>query len=153
MKVVFLDIDGVVNNPYIDADLKVKYFTEYDGRVSNVQAIRWLSRLCLETDAVIVISSTWRHAGIDNVRNCLYNSGLDPEVTIYDTTPNSWGDRGDEIALWLKVHPEVDKFVILDDDNDMGQLLSHLVQCDSSKGFLEKEYQQAKSLLSGTLLL
>jgi hypothetical protein len=28
-------------------------------------------------------------------------------------------DRGHEIELWLKMHPEVSNYVIIDDDNDM----------------------------------
>lgn len=148
MKVVFLDIDGVVNTLYIGKNLKSKYFTEYDRRVGNEQAVRWLSKLCLDTGAVIVISSTWRHAGIDVCRECLYNSGLDTEITIYDTTPNVFGSRGTEIKTWLDVHPEVTDFVILDDDTDMDELIGRLVQCNPSKGFLGDEYQQAISLLS-----
>lgn len=149
MKVVFLDIDGVVNNLYITEDLQPVYFTEHNKRVSNTQAVRWLARLCLEFDAKIVISSTWRHAGIEVCRECLYNSGLPPEVEIIDFTPTYYGEqRGKEIYDWLHCHPEVDKFVILDDDTDMEPLYNYLVHCDHHKGFLGEEYNKAYSLLS-----
>ena len=80
--IVFLDIDGVVNNLYIDESLEPKYFSESDGKVSNEQAVRWLNKLCLEADAHIVITSTWRHAGLEICRECLYNSGLDNTLVI-----------------------------------------------------------------------
>lgn len=148
-KVVFLDIDGVVNTLQLDENLEPKYYTEHDGKVGNEQAVRWLNKLCLETQAHIVISSSWRHGGIGVVRKCLYNSGLDPNIMIIDQTPTKFSkDRGYEIHLWLKDHPEVEQFVILDDDTDMEPVKDHLVKCDSSKGFLSEEYLKAKDLLS-----
>lgn len=147
--IVFLDIDGVVNNLYIDESLEPKYFSESDGKVSNEQAVRWLNKLCLEADAHIVITSTWRHAGLEICRECLYNSGLDRRIHIIDATPTFWGkERGYEIKQWLKSHPEVKKFVILDDDTDMKPYMDRLVKCDSTKGFLAEEYFKALDLLT-----
>jgi len=47
--------------------------------------------------------------------------------------------RGDEIEAWLNEHPEVKKFVILDDDNDMRNLMDHLIQTDFYKKGLTSE--------------
>lgn len=146
-KVVFLDIDGVVNTLQLDENLEPKYYTEHDGKVGNEQAIRWLNKLCKEEQAHIVISSTWKHGGIGVCRKCLYNSGLDPDIRIIDLTPTKWNkERGYEIKLWLKSHPEVEQFVILDDDSDMYPYMDRLVKCDSSKGFLGEEYLAAKAI-------
>lgn len=147
---VFLDIDGVVNTLQINRDLKTKYYTEYDRRVGNIQAVLWLNKLCLEQEADIVISSTWRHAGQDICEECLRNSGLDPRIRIIGITPTTAATdtRGKEIRLWLKQHNRLDdNYVILDDDNDMDGLSSHLVKCNSSKGFLGEEYRKATNIL------
>lgn len=147
-KIVFLDIDGVVNTLQITEDLQPKYYTEYDKKVGNEQAVRWLNKLCLESGAHIVISSSWRHAGLETCGNCLYNSGLDKKIKIIDKTPTHFNkDRGYEIKCWLKEHPEVYQFVILDDDSDMGSLADHLVKCDGTKGFLAEEYYRASEIL------
>lgn len=148
-KVVFLDIDGVVNTLQINENLEPKYYSENDGRVGNEQAVRWLSKLCLETGAHIVISSSWRHAGLMACRNCLYNAGLDKRIKIIDKTPTYFNkERGYEIKCWLKEHPEVVQFVILDDDTDMEPFMKYLVKCDSSKGFLAEEYYKASEKLN-----
>lgn len=148
MKVVFLDIDGVVNTLQIDENLKPYYGTEQTCP-NNIQALRWLSRLCLEQNAKIVISSTWRHAGLQRCRETLYKGGLSTEIEIIDTTPTYYGEqRGKEIYDWLRFHPEVKKFVILDDDSDMEPLMDYLVKCDHHQGFLGEEYTKATDLLS-----
>lgn len=72
-KVVFLDIDGVVNTLIIDTKpfetdrgqisrdgFYYKLNMPDDGEVSNRQAVMWLNKLCKETNAKIVITSTWR---------------------------------------------------------------------------------------------
>lgn len=148
MKIIFLDIDGVINTMQIGADLVPYYGTE-DTCPNNIQAIRWLNKLCIETNAKIVISSSWRHAGMDKCRKAIYKGGVAEDIEIIDSTPTTWGDRGDEIKLWLDTHPEVEEFVILDDDTDMGDLLPYLVKCDHQKGFAAEEYTKAFRLLSG----
>ena len=46
--------------------------------------------------------------------------------------------RGEEIAAWLAQHPNVTRFVILDDDKDMLDLLPHLVHCDNRQGVTDE---------------
>lgn len=45
---------------------------------------------------------------------------------ITDVTPRFNGKRGEEIQYWLKQHPEVTSWCIIDDDSDMldNQLLN-----------------------------
>ena len=50
----------------------------------------WLNKLCKETGAKIVISSTWRFCereGEPTTEDCLRNSGLLPEIEIIGKTP------------------------------------------------------------------
>ena len=137
MNVIFLDIDGVVNTLMIDVkpfDTKrgqitrdgfyYKINTPNDLEVSNRQAVMWLNKLCKETNAKIVITSTWRFGqdGLENTKKALYNSGLLREIEIIGGTSRKYNYtniRGYEIADYIDSHPEIEKYVIIDDDIDM----------------------------------
>lgn len=149
MRVIFLDIDGVVNTfqiykekPAHLADVfmpKIKDYYLYicssgDGRVSNGQAIIWLEKICKDWNAKIVLTSTWR-LRFDNACQALYNTGLSKDVEIIGRTPSVESHyRGKEIQLWLEEHPEVTDFVILDDDGDMEPYMDKLVLIDTYTG-------------------
>ncbi len=157
MRVIFADIDGVVNTLQIykeipahlkDADLRQAdgYFFDLcdrsDKRVSNTQATLWLDKICRDNDAKIVISSTWR-LGDDKdcteTKECLYNSGLGRDIEIIGKTPSSSSfHRGTEIKAYLEKHPEITNFVILDDDSDMEPYMDRLVHTDVHSGITAK---------------
>lgn len=159
-KIIFLDIDGVVNTLmiYTKPQDTSTHYIERDGfyfeicdikddRVSNNQAINWLNKLCKENNAKIVVSSTWRKFERQNhtVENCLRNSGLLPNIPIIGATPYTGGSRGSEIKQWLAENYPDDKvkFIILDDDSDMDDLIDHLILCDNKRGFGYAEYLDA----------
>lgn len=110
MKVLFLDIDGVVNkrenyNPAIKDNLYPidSYCAFLVGRIK------------LSTGCEVVLSSSWRYhpESRQNVSTRV--------VELFDVTPTHMPEgsiRGDEINAWLSVHPEVTKYAILDDDMD-----------------------------------
>jgi hypothetical protein len=107
MKILFLDIDGVVN--------KIDNFNP--GKNPGLYPIDsycafLVGRIQLQTGCEVVLSSSWRYhpEGIQNVSERV--------VRLLDSTPESDGYRGDEIQLWLDQHPEVDKYAILDDHMD-----------------------------------
>ena len=163
-KLIFLDIDGVVNTLMIDINPFPKennikkdgfYFDlcmNGDNRVSNRQAVMWLNKLCIETKAKIVISSTWRLCeNTHSTEECLRNTGLLDEIEIIGKTPFISGKkRGDEIKTYLEQnYPEATpEYVILDDDCDMEDLSYALVQCNSHYGFNYPEYIKALSILN-----
>ena len=132
MKVIFLDVDGVLNS-------------KQDG---NSVRLRTDSHLCLlreivkATDAKIVLSSSWRRGPVKafkNLRNRLAEYGLE----IMDSTPVlfDYSCRGDEIRLWLDDKGQsVERFVTLDDAADMAEFTDiNLVQTDPQFGLQEKE--------------
>ncbi len=134
MNVIFLDCDGVINTRMWDENKKrLRYFFPSDGKCNNRTAVEWVNVLGEEVDAKIVVSSTWRNVGLDEMKGILANSGLRLEVI--GITPSLKGDRGLEIQAWLDENPYVDKYVILDDDADMAHLMDHLVRCDHEYGF------------------
>lgn len=150
MNVLFLDYDGVVNNPlwYKKADKWIcNYAYPEDNKVNDIQAVQWVSEFCEKYNYFIVISSSWRFE--DNYQECLINGGLRENIKILGKTPYLWNKcRGDEIKLWLKEHPEVDNFIILDDESNMGDLVDHLILCKTSTGFREEEFLEAERLHS-----
>jgi len=57
MKVIFLDIDGVLNS--VKSMIESKYEKWSDE--PSIENIGWLNYIIEKTDAKIVISSTWLH--------------------------------------------------------------------------------------------
>lgn len=107
MKVLFLDIDGVCNAIGSTTERFMGFIgidTELASRVQSIVA---------QTGCKIVLSSTWRldEPFRDEVRRVVGD--------FIDVTPRFDGAmRGDEIEHWLKEHPEVERYAILDDDSD-----------------------------------
>jgi hypothetical protein len=131
MYVIFLDIDGVLN-------VISQGYDNY-GSIFHQHLVDNLKTIIDKTGAYIVISSSWRTDGLDKLR-LLWKSRNYPGQII-STTPLSYFNedlesnpnieicRGHEIQYWLKNHPEVTNYVILDDDNDiLESQLDHFVQ-------------------------
>ncbi len=147
MKVIFLDIDGVINTLMISKE-PFKYegrgcierdgyyydlCNAQDGRVSNKQAVIWLDKICKDYNLSIVLSSTWRY-DFEQACECIYNTGLSRDIKIIGATPILHQLRGNEIQAYLDEHPEIEDFIILDDDSDMCHLIDHLIHCDPDAG-------------------
>ena len=167
MNVIFLDIDGVVNTLIIDTKpfktdrgqisrdgFYYKLNMPDDGEVSNRQAVMWLNKLCKETNAKIVITSTWRFGdnGLEKTKKALYNSGLLKEIEIIGETPRKYNYnniRGYEIEEYLNQHPEIDNYVIIDDDLDMlTKQMNNFVVTDTNIGMTYNTYVRAKEILN-----
>ena len=167
MNVIFLDIDGVVNTLMIDIKpfetdrgqisrdgFYYKLNMPDDEEVSNRQAVMWLNKLCKETNAKIVITSTWRLGdnGLKKTKKALYNSGLLKEIEIIGGTPRKYNYnniRGYEIEEYLNQHPEIDNYVIIDDDLDMlTKQMNNFVVTDTNIGMTYNTYIRAKEILN-----
>ena len=145
MNVLFLDYDGVVNTPMWNKEgTKCRYNFPSDGSVNNFQAAQWVSEFCEKYNYFIVVTSTWRQDS--NWKECLIRGGLRSMVNILCCTPfDPQHNRGNEIKEFLKHHPEVDNFIILDDEKVKG-FSSHLILCKWSCGFCEEDYLKAVRL-------
>lgn len=114
MDVIFLDIDGVLNCK--------NTIEKWEGCYGiDPILLERLNSILRHIDVKIVLSSCWRHSdtSIEFLKNI-------KKIPIFDITPDSKdGIRGKEIQQWLKKHPEVKTYAILDDDSDMlpGQTL------------------------------
>ena len=126
--IVFLDIDYVLNNRNKRG--------AYIGQIRGVDddKIELLKQIVEFLDADIVLSSSWREFwkpelltdGVNNWRGCSpyrYGRYLNIRLgqhglVITDKTPAFyWWERAKEISEWLKEHPEVKRFIILDDED------------------------------------
>jgi HAD domain in Swiss Army Knife RNA repair proteins len=106
VKVLFLDIDGVVNNKRTK-----ETFQGFRGIDPTLAAL--VQRIVQNTGCEIVLSSSWRldQGSRDEVERkvCKFT----------DTTPILHAPRGYEIKIWLMLHPEVQHYAILDDDGSI----------------------------------
>lgn len=157
IKVIFLDVDGVLNSVFSrDNDEIAENWME--NEVSNWHLIR-LKRIVEETGAKLVLSSSWRlgHpiiAGTKVCKDALVQVLIDKldvfGLEIMDCTPvldGKW--RGTEIAEWLKVHSEVEKFVILDDDTDfLPEQQKFFVRTTYSNGLTDELADKAIEILN-----
>lgn len=164
----FLDIDGVLNSEAYMLKLEAQHrqlgcptretpcdcFKLYHQL--DRDAVARLNRLVTTTDAKIVISSTWRKLmDASELERALVEHGLvaeiigatpdghdEPEMlTVYGPLERMY--RGYEIDFWLRKHPEVDRFVILDDGSDMVMHKNRLVQTDCEEGLLDEHVELA----------
>ena len=132
MKVIFLDIDGVLNSDeYLD---KVKN-SDIQGieRDIDVEKVKLLKRAIDETGARVVLSSSWRYT-----RNARYLKELLANYEIrVDSTPYIRDIRGLEIKKWLSENQGVEDFIILDDeifDSFDEELIKKLVKVSNGNG-------------------
>lgn len=154
MKVIFLDFDGVITT----------YNSKWKIDMNNIKII---NDICDKTNAKIVVTSSWRighrgdvlafngyltqyiieHNYLDNVQDT-----FDKFIgNIVGMTESIGGWRGDEIKLYMNEHPEVENYVILDDDSDMCDYqLFNFVQTDTYEGITERDAKLCVDILNGT---
>lgn len=177
MKIVFLDIDGVVATldalyeelaAYFGVEVQdiektnPKELCEKTGlsypSVScshwpfSPSAIKLLYKLQLETGCKFVMSSSWRLGkDINEINSLMATKGL--RIRFIDKTEN-WsksGTRGGEIQNWLDEHTDVEQYVIIGDECTYDITPEHpdkCVQTTFKKGFDEECYDKAVSILS-----
>lgn len=105
MKVIFLDIDGVLN---------------YNGSsFLSEDKIVLLRDILRRTGAKLVLSSSWRIIFYKPEIVCkeveLIKSLFIGDLELYGYLPFEDIDRSKSIEIWLKEHSEIEKFVIVDD--------------------------------------
>lgn len=163
MKVIFLDVDGVLNS---EDDLMVyREKNNITGCILYAEVedrpLKLLKEIVDKTSAKIVASSSWRIGCERNGNKSIFGDRLykklesrlkDYDMDIYDITPSlGYGSlRGDEIREWLHRNP-TDSFIILDDDTDMCEFLNteHFIQTTYANGLTEELKDRAIEVLNG----
>jgi hypothetical protein len=106
MKVIFLDIDGVLNCDKTPNPRKFPYIV--DRRL-----LARFKKLVDRTGAKVVLSSTWR---CDPVGLFAAKHWGVPFIDVCPDRPRS--PRRREITSWLADHPKVTRFAVIDDEDD-----------------------------------
>lgn len=149
MKILFLDIDGVLNSREwylrnknsIESGLMYRCKEELDPNACDL-----VNELCTEFSLAIVISSTWRRLHtLGAIQQMLASRGL--HAPVIGATPQlRSGFRGQEVDEWLYDNPGSIRHVILDDDGDFGPH-QPLVQTNNEYGVCYRDIDKARSLL------
>lgn len=132
MKVVFLDIDGVLNNNHTKE--RCNGFLGVDRELST-KFLKWIEG----KDVKIILSSTWR------LHQDMWEHLHDAGIHWIGITPNMPRvARGYEIAEYLDKHPEITHHVILDDMDEMLPGQNHVLIVD---GITNHNLEMAAELL------
>ena len=117
-----------------------------EGKVNNFQAVQWLSEACQKFGYDIVVTSTWRLW--DNYRECLINGGLRPGIEVLGRTDSIRGAcRGTEIKKYIEGHPEIQYYVIVDDEADMlPEQMGHFIMTNGDTGFNLSEFKRFEEI-------
>lgn len=164
MKLIFLDIDGVLNGygeDYIYETIE-GYPTSFGStdHFLSKGLIENFNYLVAHTQAEVVVSSTWRLGeSIDSMQNILDSVGIVCNVIgLTERFSHQHTLRGNEIYHWIKNNTdkigcnnyhECTEYVILDDDSDM--LLwqkDNFVQTDGTKGLTKADVWKAINILN-----
>jgi hypothetical protein len=148
MKVLFLDLDGVINSERTMAAFGgyPHDFSKEDMARFDPVALALVRKLCAAADCYVVLSSTWRlNFTVEEVAHYL-------DLPVMAATRDLGGDyaRTDEIAMWIRTHPTITEYAIVDDlpldfaDPDMQ---ARFVQTNEEFGLSLANYRALRRLL------
>jgi len=166
MKIIFLDVDGVLNS---EESIVRHYeaFVKENGEgvphedftaIFPEEYMNNLKEIVEKSDAKIVVSSTWRLGYPDSrhwlkLISNLKEYGLDERVI--GVTTNIHDLRCNQIKKWLEDNKElgIDNFLVLDDDSyDMGEFVgTKLAKTRWKTGLTEDVKNKALEILKGGL--
>ena len=144
MKYILLDFDGVLTSESWTRQCI------FERRPENLFGLDWFDPKCLQalktvvdaTDAGIVVSSSWRELGKDNLALVWEEENLPGRLM--GTTPEWVLMKRDAILEWISHHTK-DKYVIIDDQN---LHLSCQIQTNPEVGLTSEDALKAISILS-----
>lgn len=162
MKVIFLDVDGVINS---DFWLESHQKEISDGTLIDKEKIELLAKIVHNTGSELVMHSGWRfwfdsemqpiRKEAQNLIDLLLDSGL----SIYSMTPDLTTEdirktkmfskvKAAEIFLWLKQNPNIDNWIVLDDiDLHNNELAIRQIRTNAKIGLTEKNADKAIEML------
>lgn len=143
MKIIFLDVDGILNSNDTEDVFRGFIGLDYSG-------IKLLREIVDATGAEIVLVSSWKsrwykdHKELqDNLANYLDARLAEEGLKIMDKTEGSSFDRGAGIVEWLSEHT-VESWIVLDDeifaDYEEYGIMPHLVKTSFYDGGLKDKH-------------
>lgn len=158
MKIIFLDIDGVLNHDqwYVSKEYQSLVEDENTELDIDPSCTKRIVEICRQTNAKIVITSAWRMTWY-GTQFRLERGGI-PNDLILDKTPeffwvtvgNFDRSRSAEINTWLEQHQgEVESYVIIDDQPiAKGEQEKHIVHVNPHVGLTEENKELAIKILN-----
>lgn len=171
-KIIFLDFDGVLTNNKCSARLfeEGKPTSDKYGELFDPKAVDLLNHIIDETNAKVVISSSWRYLGLAKLQELWQERGLHGQV-IDMTSLHAvdefilenglkWLENGVEgnemssprsmeIEWWLRYRKDnIANYVILDDLPMPSTLQQHFVQVNPVYGLLNSQAEQTIKILN-----
>ena len=163
-KVIFLDIDGVLNSNFWNADHQREIS---DGKYIDTEKVKLLSELVKKSGASIILHSGWRFwFGVDLkplrpeaeyltsllVKEGISVAGMTPNLTTEEIRRSKRFSKvkADEILTWLKDHPDTERWVVLDNlELHNNSVAKCQVMTDAEQGLTEVDVENALKILSG----
>ena len=159
MKVIFLDIDGVLNT---STDIYERRRIKFRGKrriPTNKKPKRVFAKLVkwmLENDIYFVMSTSWRgNSQIEDWNEILKNYGVKKDLVISLTPFHSKAIRGLEILQWLDSwnnvgvkeygKEKVNDYIVVDDDiNDIKPYINKkkIIRTNVKNGLTEKDLEK-----------
>jgi len=142
-KIIFLDIDGVLNDGGPDEAFVLP------------RCAQQFERIIEETGAHVVISSAWRaavHLGemtLLGFQRLLRTHQVLCRVVGVTPEARRAASRGKQISLWLEENGPVESYVVLDDDDlGIGEERHPFIRTDGGTGLTEQDASRAIALLN-----
>lgn len=151
MKVIFLDIDGVLNT---SETFKIREQIEKETGIWTLEIdefrVEYLKQIIDQTGAKVVLSSTWNKdfENVDGKVIAIHEKGIGLlnilnkyDIELYDILKKGYSlPREDLITIWLNEHHNVESFIVIDDET------THLQR------FVDKELIKTSILENGVML-
>lgn len=141
VSVVFLDLDGVLNRSsnHVGKNCILPIYQPCLDRFLE---------FVIQNDFQVVLSSSHRklHVSPETLRSCLHEV-VDHFHDDWRTGNDKRGHRGNEVRDWLLEHPEVEKYIIFDDDSDFYQY-QPFIKTDHHFGLTDLDLLNAQNVLS-----
>lgn len=148
MKLIFLDVDGVLNTT---SNWGIKLVNGvWEGGTIEPAKVSAINQIVDATGAKIVVSSMWRVGRtVEDLQKLLNDEGA--EFEIIGTTPEAPRERWGQILKWLQSHSGAlnSHYVIIDDWLEAGWGHSgHFVNTDPEVGITDADVQKAIEILN-----
>lgn len=161
-KVIFLDIDGVLNSSFWNDTHQMEIS---DGTLIDRKKVKLLSKLVQRTSAEIVLHSGWKYwfdtdltplrAESEKLQTLLLEKGLH----ISSVTPDYATEeikrtkkfsliKAKEILAYIEEHPEVQQWVVIDDlDLHDAEVEQHQLRTDPQVGLTAEDISAVQKYL------
>ncbi len=169
MNVIFLDFEGVLYtyhyNSLEDIERRIKTLADICNEYNCVVVIEAASKIAIDEETLEIVEDSW----INDIFKLFKKYGIkcigrtpniEKKISEFATLP-MW--KEDEIIEYLKMHPEIDYYCIVDDDDsksimhwdvsDLDKLRDHLVQTiyysdnPEEEGLLPKHKDEVATVL------